>query len=65
MKDKSKRTADGQPVHSFRTLLDDLATLTKNRVRLEDAESAEFYVMAEATPVQQRAFELLGLPLPS
>ncbi len=65
LKDKSKRTADGQPVHSFRTLLDNLATLTKNRVRLEDAESAEFYVMAEATPVQQRAFELLGLPLPS
>ena len=27
-----KRTADGLPVHSFRTLLGDLATITKNRV---------------------------------
>ncbi|HEX2664852.1 MAG TPA: IS1634 family transposase, partial [Candidatus Acidoferrum sp.] len=30
----SKQTGDGFPVHSFRTLLADLATLTRNRVRM-------------------------------
>src|SRR6266700_2134022 len=32
-KANKKRTDDGQPVHSFRTLLADLATLTRNTVR--------------------------------
>ena len=31
-KARRKRTASGESVHSFRTLLDDLATITKNRV---------------------------------
>ena len=31
-KARSKRTADGQPVHSFRTLLEDLATIVRNQV---------------------------------
>ena len=30
----SRQTADGHPVHSFRTLLQDLATLTRNVVRI-------------------------------
>jgi hypothetical protein len=59
-KDESKRTDDGLPVHSFRTLLADLATLAKNRVRTSGAESAEFYMLTRPTPLQQRAFELLG-----
>src|SRR5262249_7412668 len=33
-KDSSKQTEDGLPVHSFRTLLADLGTLAKNRVRV-------------------------------
>jgi len=45
-------------VHSLQTLLDDLATLAKNRVRLDDSQ-AEFYQLTEATPVQQHAFNLL------
>src|ERR671922_1409099 len=32
-KTSTKLTDDGRPVHSFQTLLDDLATVTKNRVR--------------------------------
>jgi len=59
-KDATKRTDDDYPVHSFRTLLDDLATLAKNRVRL-DGSQTEFYQLTEATPTQQRAFDLLGL----
>ena len=59
-KDQSKRTDDGLPVHSFRTLLADLATLAKNRVRTSGAKDAEFYMLTRPTPLQQRAFELLG-----
>jgi transposase len=60
-KDATKRTADGYPVHSFQTLLDDLATLGKHRVHVGD--NAEFYQLTEATPVQQHAFDLLGLTI--
>jgi hypothetical protein len=60
-KDASKRTADGLPVHSFRTLLADLATLAKNRVRVGDEIGSEFYELTHATAVQQRALELLGV----
>ena len=59
-KDASKRTADGPPAHSLRTLLADLATLGKNRVRTAEAKDAEFYMLTRPTPLQQRAFELLG-----
>jgi transposase len=59
-KDASKRTADGLPAHSLRTLLADLATLAKNRVRTSRAKGAEFYMLTRPTPLQQRAFELLG-----
>lgn len=55
-----RRTPDELPVHSFRTLLQDLATLTRNTVRLGD--SPRVTMLAEATPVQAKAFALLGLP---
>jgi transposase len=57
----TKRTADGQPVHSFATLLADLANLTRNTVRFDDALPVT--VLSRPTPVQQRAFQLLGLKL--
>ena len=50
---------DGLPVHSFRTLLADLATLTRNRV--QPAGAAPTDVLALPTPVQDRAFRLLGV----
>jgi hypothetical protein len=55
---RRKKNEDGLPVHSFRTLLRDLATLTKNRVRFGESH---FDQLATATPLQQRAFDLLGL----
>jgi hypothetical protein len=58
----TKRTdpADGDvlPVHSFRTLLADLATLTRNVVRIgRDTVSV---VLASPTPLQRRALDLLA-----
>jgi Transposase DDE domain len=58
-KAKTKRTDDGLPVHSFRSLLADLATLTRNTVRFSRA--ATFNVLATPTQIQRRAFELLDL----
>jgi hypothetical protein len=62
-KDKSKETEDGLPVHSFRTLLDDLATLAKNRVRVRGDNGSEFYELTHSTTLQQRALEHLGIIL--
>jgi transposase len=52
----SKQTADGLPVHSFQTLLADLATLTRNRVRMGEQS---FDMLTMPTAVQQRALQLL------
>ena len=60
-KARSKRTANGLPVHSFRTLLGDLATVAKNRVvpRLPGAEP--FEILTRPTALQREAFKLLGV----
>ena len=52
----TQQAADGLPVHSFRTLLADLATLTSNRVRMGEKT---FDMLATPTTVQQRTLELL------
>jgi hypothetical protein len=60
-KASSKRTEDDLPVHSFRTLIKDLATLTRNTVSTALNPDATFEILAQPTAVQQRAFDLLGL----
>jgi hypothetical protein len=60
-KQTTGRTGDGLPVHSFRSLLADLATLTRNTlVTAIDPEGA-FTLTARPTPLQQKAHDLLGL----
>jgi hypothetical protein len=58
-----KHDADGNPLRSFRGLLDHLATLTRNQVRYHGA-STEVPVLADPTPDQRRAFDLLDTPIP-
>ena len=62
-KAQTRRTAGGDPVHSFRTLLQDLATVCRNTVapRLPDTEP--FEIVTRPTPLQQQAFKLLGVRL--
>ncbi len=60
-KTQTKRTANNDPVHSFATLLKDLATVTANRVQPIDGELASFTVVTTPTPIQRRAFDLLGV----
>ncbi len=55
-----RMTDDGTPLHSFRTLLRDLATLTRNTVRLGEAR---FQQLTTPTPLQDRIFQLLGVRL--
>ena len=59
-KEQTKQTVDGLPVQRFRSLLGHLATLTKNHVVPRGA-STGFDLLSAPTPLQSRAFELLGL----
>jgi len=55
-------TPDGFPVHSFDTLLRELATRCRNTCRIpSDPSGTTFQQLTEATPLQSRAFQLLGL----
>ncbi len=59
-KAKKKRTEDNLPVHSFQTLLADLATIVKNRVQPNlPGESLTFDKITCPTSLQQKAFDLL------
>ena len=58
-----KHDADGNPLRSFGGLLDHLATLTRNQIRYHGA-SIEVPVLADPTPDQRRAFDLLDTPIP-
>ena len=60
-KQTTGRTEDGLPVHSFRTLIDDLATLTRNTLVTAIAPDQPFTLTARPTPVQLKACDLLGL----
>ena len=61
-KDATKQTEEGLPVHSFPTLLRDLATIVRNHV-VTGIEGVEFDRITEPTELQARAFELLGVQL--
>ena len=55
-----KRTDDDLPVHSFRTLLTDLGTLTANTMQVAES-GVTFQLQTDPTPLQQCCFELLGV----
>ena len=57
----SKCTPDGLPVHGFRTLMEDLATLTLNEVSLPGNPELALPLLAVPTQLQERALELLGI----
>jgi hypothetical protein len=50
-----------QRLHSFRGLLEHMATLTRNTITLNQVT---FDKITVATPTQRRAFELIGAPVP-
>jgi transposase len=56
-------TPDGTPVHSFQTLLADLATLARNTIVTAVAPNLPLTVFTRPTKVQQRAFALAAVAL--
>jgi Transposase DDE domain len=55
-----KRTEHGEPVHSLTSLLDDLGTICANHVQ-PTTGAPRFTMITTPTPLQRRAFQLLGL----
>ena len=62
-KARTLRTEDGFPVHSFQTLLADLAKIAKNRIRPKLPGADSFDQITRPTPLQRTAFDLLGMKL--
>jgi hypothetical protein len=56
-----KRNANGDRVHSFAGLIDHLATMTRNSIRMPLAKKHRFTLLSKSTPLQETAFTLLGL----
>ena len=61
-RDKASRNRNENdlPVHSFRTLLQDLGTLAQNTLQVENREDT-FRLKTQPTQLQRRAFQLLGV----
>jgi hypothetical protein len=63
LKALTKQTADGIKVHSFQSLIGDLATIVKNRIQPTDRNTPVFDMLTQPTTIQQRALDLLGVTL--
>jgi hypothetical protein len=61
---KSRRISlqvSGEPAHSFRDLLDHLASLTRQTLVIGGHQIEK---ITTPTPTQRQAFDLLGTPIP-
>lgn len=63
-KASTRTTTHGHPAHSYQSLLDHLATLTRNDVVFADTDVV-IDKLAELTPTQRYAFDLLATPVPT
>jgi transposase len=60
----TKKTIEKFPVHSFRTMIADLATIVKNKFQSQGLEaSLTFEKITQPTVLQQKALDLLGVSL--
>jgi hypothetical protein len=59
----TKKTDAGEPVHSFKSLLRDLATIAKNRIQPKAPGAPAFEIITRPTSFQQRVLDLLGVQL--
>ncbi|GAA1228496.1 hypothetical protein GCM10009655_28890 [Rhodoglobus aureus] len=65
LKASTQTTPTGEAAYSFTGLLDHLATLTRNRMHITGQDDdITFDLIATPTPIQRRAFELLGQTIP-
>lgn len=61
-KDAAQKSPEGLDLHSYRTLLSHLGSLRRSRILFAGGHSTE--KLSLPTPVQRRAFELIGMPIP-
>jgi transposase len=59
----TKRTDTDEPVHSFKSLFRDLATIAKNRVQPKGTDAPIFEIITKPTSFQQRVLDILGVHL--
>jgi len=64
-KDATKRTSDGQPAHSFQTLIANLGTLCLNEAAAATHPNYRLAITTRPMPLQQKALNLLGVSLRS
>ena len=63
-KAEKKRNHENFPVHSFSSLLDELATITHNKIPINlQGERVTFDKITQPTALQQKALNLLGVSL--
>jgi Transposase DDE domain len=60
-KQTTGRTPDGLPVHSFQSLLTDLATVARNTITTAITPNYPLTVVTRPTAIQHKAFQLLGV----
>jgi hypothetical protein len=62
-KQTTKLCSDGLPVHSFQTLLADLATIARNTILTAVTPNHPLTVITRPTATQHKALQLLGATL--
>lgn len=62
-KQTTKLTPDGLPVHSFQTLLADLATIARNTIITAITPNHPLTIVTRPTAIQHKALQLLGVNL--
>jgi transposase len=60
-KKATRRNSEGLPLHSFKTLLAELATRCRNTCRVKTDPASRFSTLTDPSPLQARALQLLGL----
>jgi hypothetical protein len=64
LKKSNRKTADGLPIHSFKSLLDELGMYMRNYCSIKELNTESKLTVnqyTELSPVQKRSFELLNL----
>lgn len=57
-----RKTKEGYPIHSFKTLLNELGTICKNTCRMKNKKGFPTFIqITEPTPYQAHVFDLLDL----
>ncbi len=62
-KSRCRRTASGEPLNSFRTLIKHLGTISKNRVAVPLSDAEPFEIITRPKELQRKIFKLLGVKL--